>query len=172
MKKTFLTTLFAICAIFAFATEPHFRATWVSTVANIDFPKRADIGNNEAQQKHLIEMLDQFQAMNLNAIVFQVRPTADALYKSDLECDGKEIYGLEVSIWRNGKELEGATFISWPGSGVEPPLYEFYSALEILKKDKVARRWFMNRAWKFIFYDKPMSYYFFPGTYIIDQSKY
>lgn len=94
------------------------------------------------------------------------------LYKSDLECDGKEIYGLEVSIWKNGKELEGATFISWPGSGIEPPLYEFYSALEILKKDKVARRWFMNRAWKFIFYDKPMSYYFFPGTYIIDQSKY
>jgi uncharacterized lipoprotein YddW (UPF0748 family) len=101
MKKTFLTTLFAICAIFAFATEPYFRATWISTVSNIDFPRVADRGNYEAQKKHLIEMLDQLQATNINAVVFQVRPTADALYKSELE---------PWSHWLTGKQGVAATY--------------------------------------------------------------
>ena len=95
MKKTFLTLLFAVCAIVAFAAEPYFRATWVSTVANIDFPKRSDKGNDDQQKQHLIQMLDEFQAMNLNAIVFQVRPTADALYRSELE---------PWSHWLTGKQ--------------------------------------------------------------------
>ena len=101
MKKTFLTTLFAICAIFAFANEPYFRATWISTVSNIDFPRVADRGNYEAQKKHLVEMLDQLQAMNINAVVFQVRPTADALYKSKLE---------PWSHWLTGKQGVAATY--------------------------------------------------------------
>ena len=46
-------------------------------------------------------MLDEFQAMNLNAIVFQVRPTADALYKSDLE---------PWSHWLTGKQGEAASY--------------------------------------------------------------
>ena len=103
MKKTLL--LLSLMTMFVMTScakqEPYFRATWVSTVANIDFPKRADIGNCEAQQQHLIEMLDEFQAMNLNAIVFQVRPTADALYKSDLE---------PWSHWLTGKQGEAASY--------------------------------------------------------------
>ena len=103
MKKTLL--LLSLMTMFVMTScakqEPYFRATWVSTVANIDFPKKADIGNYEAQQQHLIEMLDEFQAMNLNAIVFQVRPTADALYKSDLE---------PWSHWLTGKQGEAASY--------------------------------------------------------------
>ena len=103
MKKTLL--LLSLMTMFVMTScakqEPYFRATWVSSVANIDFPKRADIGNYEAQQQHLIEMLDEFQAMNLNAIVFQVRPTADALYKSDLE---------PWSHWLTGKQGEAASY--------------------------------------------------------------
>ena len=103
MKKIlFLLSLMTLCVMTSCAKqEPYFRATWVSTVANIDFPKRADIGNCEAQQQHLIEMLDEFQTMNLNAIVFQVRPTADALYKSDLE---------PWSHWLTGKQGEAASY--------------------------------------------------------------
>ena len=101
MKKTFLISLLALCAIGTFAVEPYFRATWVSTVANIDFPRRADRGNDEAQKQHLIQMLDEFQAMHLNAIVFQVRPTADALYKSELE---------PWSHWLTGKQGQAAGY--------------------------------------------------------------
>ena len=45
MKKFIFTSLMVMCALFSFATEPYFRATWVSTVANIDFPKKDAIGN-------------------------------------------------------------------------------------------------------------------------------
>ena len=60
MKKTFLTSLFVACACLSFAAEPYFRATWVSTVANIDFPKKDAIGNYEKQQQDMIAMLDSF----------------------------------------------------------------------------------------------------------------
>ena len=85
MKKTLLTSLFVMIVALCSAAEPYFRATWVSTVANIDFPNKAAIGNYEQQKADMIAMLDEFQAMNLNAIVYQVRPTADALYPSELE---------------------------------------------------------------------------------------
>ena len=54
MKKTFLTSLFVACACLSFASEPYFRATWVSTVANIDFPTKAAIGNYEQQKADMI----------------------------------------------------------------------------------------------------------------------
>ena len=101
MKKTLLTSLFVMIVALCSATEPYFRATWVSTVANIDFPTKAAIGNYEQQKADMIAMLDAFQDMNLNAIVFQVRPTADALYKSELE---------PWSHWLTGKQGEAATY--------------------------------------------------------------
>ncbi|MBQ5388676.1 MAG: family 10 glycosylhydrolase [Paludibacteraceae bacterium] len=101
MKKTIFTLLFAAAASLMFAAEPYFRAAWISTVANIDFPAKAAIGNYEQQQKDLVAMLDEFKAMNLNAIIFQVRPTADALYKSELE---------PWSHWLTGKQGEAATY--------------------------------------------------------------
>ena len=101
MKKTILSLIFALTALTAMATQPYFRATWISTVANIDFPTKDAIGNYEQQQKDLIAMLDAFQAMHLNAVIFQVRPTADALYQSSLE---------PWSAWLTGKQGQAATY--------------------------------------------------------------
>lgn len=61
-----------------------FRAAWVASVANIDWPSRADLSVAQ-QQTEIIALLDQAQALRLNAIVLQVRPSADALYASALE---------------------------------------------------------------------------------------
>jgi uncharacterized lipoprotein YddW (UPF0748 family) len=61
-----------------------FRGVWVATVANIDWPSTPGL-STQAQQDELIEILDRCVAMNFNAVVLQVRPTADALYASDLE---------------------------------------------------------------------------------------
>ncbi|QPI51311.1 family 10 glycosylhydrolase [Massilia antarctica] len=61
-----------------------FRAAWVSTVANIDWPSRANLPA-EKQQAEALAILDRAKAMNLNAIVLQVRPSADAIYPSKLE---------------------------------------------------------------------------------------
>jgi uncharacterized lipoprotein YddW (UPF0748 family) len=76
------------CALFAPSGPPpaprEFRSAWVATVANIDWPSK---GNTDSlkQQAEAIAILDRARAMNLNAIVLQVRPSADALYPSKLE---------------------------------------------------------------------------------------
>jgi uncharacterized lipoprotein YddW (UPF0748 family) len=60
------------------------RAVWVATVGNIDWPSKAGLTTAE-QQAELIAILDRMAQLRMNAVVFQVRPAADALYRSDLE---------------------------------------------------------------------------------------
>ncbi|HEY7116152.1 MAG TPA: family 10 glycosylhydrolase, partial [Tepidisphaeraceae bacterium] len=61
-----------------------FRAAWVATVANIDWPSKP--GLPAAQQIAEIQtLLDRAADLNLNAIILQVRPSCDALYESPLE---------------------------------------------------------------------------------------
>ncbi|MET3130331.1 uncharacterized lipoprotein YddW (UPF0748 family) [Oxalobacteraceae bacterium GrIS 1.11] len=70
------------------ATPPpaprEFRAAWVSTVANIDWPSRSNLSVAK-QQAEAIAILERAKSLNLNAIVLQVRPSADAIYPSKLE---------------------------------------------------------------------------------------
>lgn len=61
-----------------------FRAAWVATVANINWPSRPGLSSKE-QQQEAIALLDFLKANNFNAVIFQVRPQADALYDSQLE---------------------------------------------------------------------------------------
>lgn len=61
-----------------------FRAAWVATVDNIDWPSKRGLPTEKAvaELKHI---LDTAKRLNFNAIVFQVRPSADALYASEIE---------------------------------------------------------------------------------------
>jgi len=61
-----------------------FRAAWVSTVANIDWPSKPGLPA-AVQQQEALAILDRALALNLNAIVLQVRPAADAIYPSKIE---------------------------------------------------------------------------------------
>ena len=61
-----------------------FRGVWVATVGNMDWPSRKGLPVAQ-QQAELIAILDRAAALNLNAIVLQVRPVGDALYASKLE---------------------------------------------------------------------------------------
>ena len=61
-----------------------FRAAWVATVGNIDWPSKRGLSAEE-QQREAIAILDKSKEIGLNAIVFQIRTSADALYKSDIE---------------------------------------------------------------------------------------
>ncbi len=61
-----------------------FRAAWVATVANIDWPSKPGLSTAE-QQAEMRALLDDAVRMNLNAIILQVRPSCDALYDSKLE---------------------------------------------------------------------------------------
>ncbi|MBA4408946.1 MAG: hypothetical protein C0397_05940 [Odoribacter sp.] len=60
------------------------RAIWIATVENIDWPSAKGL-TTEQQKLEMIEMLNQVKAYNMNTIVFQIRPDADALYDSKLE---------------------------------------------------------------------------------------
>jgi uncharacterized lipoprotein YddW (UPF0748 family) len=64
--------------------EQEFRGVWVATVANIDWPSRRGLSAGE-QKRELVAMFDRFKELNFNAVILQVRPMCDALYKSDLE---------------------------------------------------------------------------------------
>jgi uncharacterized lipoprotein YddW (UPF0748 family) len=61
-----------------------FRGVWVATVANIDWPSRKGLSTAQ-QQAELRALLAKAAELKLNAVVFQVRPMADALYASELE---------------------------------------------------------------------------------------
>jgi len=61
-----------------------FRAAWVATVGNIDWPSRPDL-DTWSQQAELLAILNKAVQLHLNAIILQIRPGTDALYDSRLE---------------------------------------------------------------------------------------
>lgn len=61
-----------------------FRAIWLASVLNINWP-RSGSDSMEKQKSDYIEWLDLAREINLNAVVSQVRPTADAFWPSPYE---------------------------------------------------------------------------------------
>jgi len=61
-----------------------FRGAWVAVVHNIDWPSRKGLSAG-AQQAELRSLLDRMASMNMNAMIFQVRPHCDAVYSSSRE---------------------------------------------------------------------------------------
>ena len=130
MKKLFMALLLAATQMVQAwqqvnenAPEParEFRAAWVATVFNLDWPSRAGLAAS-AQQAELMRIIQTAQKLHLNAIILQVRPTGDALYNSSLEpwsgwlsgpgvnpgydplalaCQEAHKRGIEVHAWFN-----------------------------------------------------------------------
>lgn len=61
-----------------------FRGVWVATVSNIDWPSKPGLSTAD-QKAELLAVLDRAQSLRLNAVILQIRPAADALYKSSIE---------------------------------------------------------------------------------------
>ncbi len=61
-----------------------FRAAWIASVANINWPSKNSL-TTEQQKAEAIQLLDLLKSINFNAVILQVRPSADALYKSSFE---------------------------------------------------------------------------------------
>ena len=66
------------------AIPREFRAVWVAAVANIDWPSRRDL-SVAGQRAEIDSIIARAHELNLNAIILQVRTSADALYESKLE---------------------------------------------------------------------------------------
>ncbi|WEK70974.1 MAG: family 10 glycosylhydrolase [Candidatus Chryseobacterium colombiense] len=61
-----------------------FRGAWIASVANINWPSKTNLTVDQ-QKAEAISMLDMLKDNNFNAVIFQVRPSADALYTSNIE---------------------------------------------------------------------------------------
>lgn len=97
-----------------------FRAVWVATVNNIDWPSKP--GLPAAQQRaEILAILDQAKALNLNAVIFQVRPAADALYDSPLEPWSEYLTGKQghspgydpLAVWVEEAHKRGLELHAW-----------------------------------------------------------
>ncbi len=71
-----------------------FRGVWIATVANIDWPSSGKT-SAQRQQQELLEILSAHHQTGVNAVMFQVRPAADALYAKSRE---------PWSQWLTGKQ--------------------------------------------------------------------
>ena len=72
------------CAVDLPAPPREFRAAWIATVGNIDWPSRSNLSSAD-QRAELIALLDGAARLKLNVVIFQVRPGCDALYPSRIE---------------------------------------------------------------------------------------
>ncbi len=71
-----------------------FRGVWMATVENLDWPTNPSMPA-EKQQQQLVKMLDAHQLTNINAVMFQVRPAADAFYAKSREPWSKWLTGKQ-----------------------------------------------------------------------------
>ena len=71
-----------------------FRGVWVTTVYNINWPSNTGL-DAAAAQAELLDIIETCEAINLNAIVFQVRPESDAVYASELEPWSRYLSGTQ-----------------------------------------------------------------------------
>ena len=65
-------------------SKREFRGVWIASVANIDWPSRPNL-TSEIQREEFRKILNYHQRNGINAVIVQVRPNADALYKSNIE---------------------------------------------------------------------------------------
>lgn len=82
MRK-YLIGLLILISLTAFSQNPkrEFRGAWLHVIGQTQWQKK----NVAQQKKYIEEQLDLLQQAGCNAVIFQVRPTADALYISELE---------------------------------------------------------------------------------------
>ena len=102
------------------ATE--FRAAWIATVANINWPSKKGLSTAE-QQREAIALLDFLKLHHFNAAIFQVRPQADALYQSSLEPWSYFLSGIQgqapdpfydpLQFWINAAHERGLELHVW-----------------------------------------------------------
>jgi uncharacterized lipoprotein YddW (UPF0748 family) len=94
LTSLFFALVFFLTSISAQHPKREMRAVWIATVANIDWPSQRNL-TTKAQREEMRTMLDGLAKNNINAIVMQIRPTADAFYPSALE---------PWSNWLTGKQ--------------------------------------------------------------------
>jgi uncharacterized lipoprotein YddW (UPF0748 family) len=86
-KLLFILALSITLSRVMYAQKPikrEFRGVWIASVANIDWPSRPDL-STERQRDEFRYILNQHKKNGMNAVIVQIRPSADAFYRSSYE---------------------------------------------------------------------------------------
>jgi uncharacterized lipoprotein YddW (UPF0748 family) len=116
------------------------RGVWVATVSRIDWPN-ANV--ESAQKEEFIKYLELFRKYNVNAVIMQVRPCADAFYDSPLEpwseyitgkqgkdpgydvlqwlIDETHAYGMEFHAWMNPYRVSNSATTFYANASADHP---------------------------------------------------
>lgn len=94
LTKLLLLTVLVLSGVFAIkaqeaAPKREFRGAWLQVIGQSQYMNKTP----EQCRSYLIGLLDKLQEAGCNAVIFQVRPTADALYISDIEPWSKWLTG-------------------------------------------------------------------------------
>lgn len=100
--------------------DREFRGVWVSSVNNGTWPPKAGMTAAD-QQTEAIRQLDRAVELKFNAVIFQVRPAADALYESDLEPWSEYLSGTQgqdpgydpLKFWIDEAHKRGLELHAW-----------------------------------------------------------
>jgi uncharacterized lipoprotein YddW (UPF0748 family) len=101
ITAVFLSTLICL-SIFSQQThlsfnkppDYEFRGVWIATVDNIDWPSKG-MTDAESQKTEFIRQLDMHKKNGMNAVIVQVRPSADAFYPSQYEPWSQWLTGVQ-----------------------------------------------------------------------------
>ena len=96
MKKinTFIAfALFASSVLAQNSPKYAFRAAWVATVKNIDWPSKPGLSSSN-QKDEFRRILDMHKMNGMNAVIVQIRPSSDAFYFSELEPWSRYLTGV------------------------------------------------------------------------------
>ncbi len=88
------TILFALGSTAQIVAKPEFRAVWVATVDNIDWPDSPTIYAH-LQKAAFLKLLNMHQRNGMNAVIVQIRPAADAFYPSPFEPWSQWLTGVQ-----------------------------------------------------------------------------
>jgi uncharacterized lipoprotein YddW (UPF0748 family) len=139
-----ILALVAVTAVGQLRPKPEreFRAAWIATVENIDFPTKKGLSPGQ-QKEELLAILELAKKLRLNALIFQVRPMADAVYHSKLEPWSEFLTGemgrpqdfdpLEFLVTEAHKR--GVLVHAWFN-----PYRAYHPAAKTISHDHVARR--------------------------------
>lgn len=115
-------TLLFSCAGAVQTAQDGMRGVWVSTIYNIDYPSAQGL-SADALKSEADTILDNIAAMGLNTVFLQVRPSADAIYPSEIFPWSRYISGTVgqapdgdfdvLAYWVDGAHSRGLQLHAW-----------------------------------------------------------
>ena len=111
--------------------KSEFRGLWVATVLNIDYPSKATL-DADILKSEAINILEHAKSIGINAVFLQVRPTADALYKSKYFPVSKYLTGVQGQTPSNDFDALAFWIAEAHNRGIE--LHAWINPYRITKK--------------------------------------